>query len=245
MPDTGHTGVPNELPRAETTSQTSLGRPSERRPLLVLLEGTNDAEFLIRLSRLLHQAGSSPVSLADLATKGQIVIVPFGGGISADWWNRFAPLNCPEFHLLDREVEPQTSQRKQLAQRVNTRPLCSARITSKRSLENYLHPRAIRAAGGGDLSFGDDDCVAQLLVRGRLRDSHPEVPWEALSPRTRQRLSYRAKQWLNTRAVEQMTPELLAQRDPAGEILEWFRAITALLLAHERDVPLCGQEGDQ
>ena len=157
--------------------------------------------------------------------------MPFGGGISAEWWNRFAPLGCPELHLYDREVEPQTSQREQLAKRVNARPRCQARVTAKRSLENYLHPKAIRDAGGCNLTFGDDDCVAQLLVRGRLKEIHPRVPWESLSPRTRQRLSYRAKRWLNTRAVEHMTPELLAERDPAGEILEWLSTVAALLRA--------------
>jgi len=231
MPDAGHSGVPRELPLAVTAQQESIGQPAERRPLLLLVEGANDADFLIRISNLLYQARASSVNLAELATQGQIVIVPFGGGISADWCNRFAPLGCPEVHLYDREVEPQTTQRIQLAQRVNSRPRCQARVSAKRSLENYLHPKAIRDAGGCDLSFGDDDCVAQLLVRGRLREIHPGIPWEALSPRTRQRLSYRAKRWLNTQAVEHMTPELLAERDPAGEVLEWLRAVAALLPA--------------
>ena len=230
MPDAGHSGVPNLLLQSGSASH-------DRRPLLLLVEGANDADFLVRISRLLYQARTISVHLADLVKQGQIVIVPFGGGISADWWNRFAPLNCPEFHLYDREQEPQSAQREQLAQRVNTRPRCHARITAKRSLENYLHPKAIRDAGGGDLNFGDDDCVAQLLVRCRLRAIHPEVPWESLSPRTRQRMSYRAKRWLNTRAVEQMMPELVAQRDPAGEILEWFSTIATLLLRQERDLP--------
>jgi hypothetical protein len=231
MPDAGHAGVPDELFLANATTQASISRPVERRPLLLLLEGANDADFLVRISRMRCQAHASPVNLAELATQGQIVIVPFGGGISADWWNRFAPLGCPELHLYDREVEPQTAQRIQLAQRVNSRPRCQARVTAKRSLENYLHPEAIRAAGGCNLSFGDDDRLAQLLARGRLKEVHPGIPWEALSPRTRQRLSYRAKRWLNTRAVEHMTPELLADRDPAGEVQDWLRAVAALLLA--------------
>ena len=231
MPDAGHPGVPSDLLCIDTAPPTIPVLPSERRPLLLLVEGANDADFLVRISRMLCQAQASPVNLADLATQGQIVIVPFGGGISADWWTRFAPLHCPELHLYDREVEPQTAQRQQLAQRVNTRPRCQARVTAKRSLENYLHPKAIRDAGGCNLSFGDDDCVAQLLVRGRLKEVHPGIPWEALSPRTRQRLSYRAKRWLNTSAVEHMTPELLADRDPAGEVLEWLRAVVVLLLA--------------
>jgi hypothetical protein len=231
MPDAGHARVPDDFSHAAVAPQTSLDRMTKRRPLLLLLEGANDADFLLRISRLLNQAQASPVNLADLANQGQVVIVPFGGGISAGWWNRFAPLGCPEFHLLDREQEPQTSQRKQLVERVKSRPGCDARITSKRSLENYLHPAAIFRAGGGEVRFGDDDCVAQLLVCGRLEATHPGVSWESLSPRTRQRLKYRGKRWLNTKAVEHMTAELLAQRDPAGEVLEWLSTIAAILEA--------------
>lgn len=231
MSQDGHFGVHSTSPCAATTLPVTPGQPSMKRPLLLLVEGTNDADFLVRISRMLYQAQASPVNLAELTTQDKIVIVPLGGGISAGWWNRFAPLGCPEFHLLDREQEPQTSQRTQLAGRVNSRPGCHARITSKRSLENYLHPAAIFQAGGGDVRIDDEDCVIQKLVCGRLRATHPGVSWDSLSPRTRQRLKYRSKRWLNTKAVEHMTMELLAQQDPAGEILEWLSTILTLLEA--------------
>src|SRR6476660_83170 len=135
MSVTGHSGV-SKAPFVPQDAFTT------KRPLLLLVEGSNDAEFLIRLSRMLSAAKLSPISLEHLVASRQLIIVPFGGGISDDWWNRFEPLGCPEFHIYDREVEPQTTQRKQLAQRVNSRPLCCARVTNKRSLENYLHAAA-------------------------------------------------------------------------------------------------------
>ena len=42
-------------------------------------------------------------------------------------------------------------------------------VTTKRALENYLHPAAIFAAGGGDLAFGD---IAHFLRRPKRADSH-------------------------------------------------------------------------
>jgi len=39
---------------------------------------------------------------------------------------------------------------------------------------------------------------------------------------------YRAKRWLNRQAVEHMTLELLAERDPAGEVLQWFAVIARM-----------------
>ncbi len=224
MPDAGHPGDLDSLPPSHDADPSATNRP-----LLLLVEGSNDAEFLVRLSRVLYQSGASAINLADLVASRRLVIVPFGGGISQDLWNRFAPLGCPEFHLYDREVGPQTSQRQELARRVNSRPSCHAQVTDKRSLENYLHPAAIQAAGGGELIFGDEDCVAQVMVRSKLRKLPAAPHWEKLSPRTRQRLTYRAKSWLNTQAVDQMTPQLLAERDPAGEVLRWFLTLASLL----------------
>ena len=48
------------------------------------------------------------------------------------------------------------------------------------------------------------------------------------SSRARKRMAYRAKRWLNTDVVEHMTPELLSQRDPQGEVLSWLRTIGQL-----------------
>lgn len=225
MPAAGHSGVPNVFLSGDVPG----GSFAAPRPLLLLVEGSNDASFLIRLSRLLYEKQVSPISLAAPMESQKLVIVPMGGGIPADWWNRLAPLGCPEFHLYDREVEPQTSLRQQLALRVNSRPSCRAQVTTKRSLENYLHPAAIQRAGGPELTFGDDACVAHLLVRSKLQRMQSRIHWEDLSPRTRQRLSSRAKNWLNTQAAEQMTPELLAERDPSGEVLGWFSIIAQLL----------------
>ena len=39
----------------------------------------------------------------------------------------------------------------------------------------------------------------------------------------------RAKQWLNTSAVQAMTPALLDQQDPDGDVRSWFSTISQLL----------------
>ena len=44
----------------------------------------------------------------------------------------------------------------------------------------------------------------------------------------RRRLRYKAKKWLNTRAVEQMTAARLAERDPDGEVRAWLATIANL-----------------
>ena len=132
---------------------------------------------------------------------------------------------------MDREVAPETELRQKAATCVNLRPSCRALLTSKRSIENYLHPRALLEAGGQELNINDFDSVVEGVARQRLSVSAPDATWEHLSRRARKRCCYHAKRWLNTRAVERMTPKLLAARDPRGEVLSWLESIRELAAA--------------
>ncbi len=111
---------------------------------------------------------------------------------------------------------------------MNRRPGCRAVVTSKRTLENYLHPAAIREAGGVEIDFGDDDAVADLIARQAYVKEYPGVPWEELFRRTQTRRRNRVKRWLNTKAVDRMTPQRLAERDPKGEVRSWLEAMMRL-----------------
>lgn len=209
----------HEFPvRANTPSCDTL------RALLIIVEGTNDVEFPVRLSRRLSVTDRSVPDLQSLVSAGRVVFIPFGSGNPADWSDRFA-LRCPEFHLYDRESPPETDLRLRAVARVAARPGCRAFLTRKPALENYLHPFAISAAGGGEILFGDYDCVTTTLARKWYEPRHDwsEIPW-----RNRSRFSQRAKRWLNTIAVEQMTDELLEQSDPAGDQWDWFRTIARM-----------------
>jgi hypothetical protein len=201
------------------------------RPLLLVLEGTNDCEFLFSLSLRLHAENPQLIDLTRLHTDGQILLVPTGGGNFREWAVRFAALGCREWHLFDREIGPETLRRQEAIERVNSRPGCRGFLTSKRSLENYLHPQAITQAGGGEITVTDDECVGIELARHWYELIPQARPWTELLRRTRRRLIYRAKRWLNRQAVMQMTTDLLAQRDPAGEVLQWLRLIAEMATA--------------
>ena len=212
---------------------------SQRARILLVVEGVNDIEFLRRISRLLHSHDASLPALAELEQRGELVFVPFGGGNVKAWTRRLAPLAMPEFHLYDRESPPETDQRRESAAAVNRRPRCWAALTRKRSLENYLHPRAIFATRGVDLTFEDFDPVAELAAQrvyeqgayqpGVYQLGLNQTPWERLPRRAHRRLANRAKRWLNTLAADHMTVELLRQRDPQGEVMSWLKAIAGLL----------------
>ena len=198
-------------------------------PVLLLVEGRNDAEFLRRASAILHIADEGLPDLGDLERRGQVTFVPLGGGDLLGWTYRLAGMGGAEFHVYDREDSPATELRYEAARIVNLRPRCRAFVTSKRSLENYLTSRAIFAASGIEVTFGDDDDVADLVAQRRYLVQHPHARWAEVAPRSRRRLRNRVKRWLNTEAVDRMTAQQFAERDPAGEIRQWLTAIAEMV----------------
>jgi hypothetical protein len=203
--------------------------PGGRTRLLLVVEGRHDVAFLRTLSRTLHAADSSIPDLAALEDSGELVFLPFGGGDVLAWADRLASLRVPELHLYDREAPPETELRLQAAKLVNQRRNCRAFVTRRRAIENYIHPHCIREISGLELSYGDDDDVAELVARGCHERSGKPPAWKAFPGRARKRFRERAKRWLNQLAVELMTPELLAQIDPAGEIHSLLRTAGELL----------------
>jgi putative ATP-dependent endonuclease of OLD family len=198
-------------------------------PVLLLVEGRNDAEFLRRASAILHVADESLPDLGTLERRGQVTFVPLGGGDLLDWSYRLAGMARPEFHLYDCEDSPTTELRYQVANIVNQRPSCRAYVTAKRSLENYLTAQAVFAACGLEVTFGDDDDVADLVAERQYLARHPQCLWAELPPRSRRRRRNRVKSWLNSSAVSLMSAEQFAERDPAGEIRQWLTAIAEMV----------------
>ena len=212
----------------ETTTITRQSQADDPVRVLLVVEGTNDIEFLRRISRMLHSHAPSLPELGDMENQGELVFIPFGGGHVAAWAHRLAPLGKPEFHLYDHELPPETDHRREAAESVNLRAQCRAVLTRKRSLENYLHPLAISLAGAIDVAFDDFDSVAEMTAKRLHQRGVNETPWELLSRRARSRMTHRAKRWLNTEVADQMTPDLLKERDPDGEVISWIQSISRL-----------------
>jgi hypothetical protein len=195
---------------------------------LIVVEGRNDIEFLRRVSRLLHRHDRMLPDLDAMEQRGTLIFLPLGGGGITAAAQRLAPLGLPEWHLYDRELPPETETRRAAVEEINQRHGCCAALTRKRALENYLHPQAIEQAGGGRVEFGDFDSPPDLLARANYQQFGPSLSWDRLPYRARKRLANRAKRWLNRSVVDCMTPELLGQRDRAGEVLSWLHTIGRL-----------------
>ncbi len=199
--------------------------------LFIGVEGINDINFLKGISKVLNEYGKPVPDLAALEDSGQVIFIPCGGSNLALWVSRFAKLNKPEFHLFDRDVKPPGVSKYQAAvDSINNRPGCKGFLTKKLEMENYLHPDAIsKVRPQVRVSYGDFDDVPALVAKAIHESSASEIAWEDVSEKKLNEKFRKAKLWLNSEATLAMTPDMLADRDPDGEVLDWFNNISSLI----------------
>lgn len=199
--------------------------------LLIGVEGNNDINFLKTMASTLRKYGEEVPDLEKLEENGDIVFLPMGGSGLTLWTSRLEVLNRPEFYIIDRDTQPPAPPKYEtFLNEVNQRRHCEAVVTSKREMENYLHPVAIKAVYPNvNVTFSDFDDVPLLVAQAIHATSQSPKLWVDLPPAKQDEKVKNAKRWLNTLAVEHMTPALLAQSDPNSEIQSWLRRISELL----------------
>ena len=144
---------------------------------------------------------------------------------------RIKGLDRSEFYLFDKSAKPpESSPHKQTVDAINDRPNCEAQLTSKFEMENYLHPDAIKSVQPQvAVRFGDFDDVPSLVVEAIHCASESSEIWNNVDEEKKRKKISRAKAWLNEAAAAAMTPQLLTERDPAGDIRRWLSEIAQLL----------------
>jgi hypothetical protein len=212
-------GLQAAAPRRKQTRHTNA------RPLLVLIEGIYDVEFLCRISVVLRRDDHATPDLRTLEEAGCLIFVPFGGGDPGFWATRFAPLGLSEVHIYDRETLPESRQRLAAASRVNCRPNARAFVTSHCSIENYLHPDAIESFFRIRVSCPAESSIVDAIADSLLARTCATLDRSQLSRRGRRRLKLQIKRKLNHDVVLQMTPAMLDESDPRGEVRSWLTAI--------------------
>lgn len=151
--------------------------PDRRVQALVCVEGTNDIEFLERISSMLKPDFADVV---DFTSDSRVALVPLGGGSLKQWvaQHYLRNLNLPEVHIYDRDdLTPPQYQKE--CEAVNARGDGSwAVMTSKRELENYLHPDAISEGMDGIVVTFTDTCDVPLIVAQAVHtSSRCGKPW--------------------------------------------------------------------
>ena len=188
--------------------------PDNRVKVLLCVEGPNDITAIGHMSRALHHADPT---LPDLMDEPQIAFIPLGGGTLNHWVNNgyLRKFGRPEVHIYDGDVPSYQSK----ADKVNQRADGSWAVqTSKREIENYLHPSAIKASIDVDVEFDDTDDVPKLVSEALESQPHRQ-PWNTAT----------VKQKLTDQAFPLMSAELIDESDPDGDVKGWLRRISGML----------------
>lgn len=181
--------------------------PDNRVRVLVCVEGSTDVTALQCLSNALHEDDQT---VLNLATDKRVAFVVLGGGSLCHWVNKnyLKGLGRSEIHIYDNDV----SKYSESIKKVNARGNGSwGVLTSKREIENYLHPDAIMDGLRLEVEFNDEDDLPAIIKQQR--------GW---SHKT-------TKRKLAQHAFPMMTAQRIAERDPDGEVEGWLRRIGDML----------------
>lgn len=188
--------------------------------MFLVVEGKHDMNFLRVISKTLSAAGEEMPDLKEAEEEGRLVFIPCGGSSVELWVARLKHFNIAEFHIFDRDNPPEMlSHYKTTADEINGRDHAEAVHTSKRELENYIHPDVIAANVPG---YTGPDSIG-------VDHDHIDIP--QLIATARGTNGKKAKRWINTELVAAMTPDHLTAVDPDGELRGWLRAIAVRLNA--------------
>lgn len=150
---------------------------------------------------------------------GLAALLPLGGNTLKEWVNHnyLQKLNTPEYHIYDSD---NTHAHAGICDQINRRSDgSSARETTKREMENYIHSDVVRDLFGVQIEINDTMDVPRE-ISALLQARNPT----AYSPET-------VKRKLNKLGAPRMTMELLHSRDPADEVIGWLRDISKFIQA--------------
>lgn len=208
-----------------------LPNPKDKVKVLVYLEGNNDVLALKRYNKLISEQSDN--SITNICNTDHVAFVITGGSSLKHYVNKkyLDGLGKPQVHIYDSDVDAYVDTVTAINQEKD--PLKHGFNTSKREIENYLHPDAIASAyqktgtSGVQLSnISDLDDVPRKIAK--LLNSFGANDWNELSDEKKKRLSDKKKSLLNTQAVEEMSVDLLKERSGYDEMCGWFRKISEL-----------------
>ncbi len=196
--------------------------PDSRVRVLVMVEGPNDVNFFENIFSAV--SGIDPAVL-NISSSPHVAIVPMGGADLKHWVTRqyLQGFGCIEYHIYDRDCGPEdVANYQENVDQVNDADNANtARLTSKRETENYLSSAAILNELAIDIPVDDQTNVPLAVSNAsKLTQFAPDMGQGT------------AKRMLNTKVAAGMTAALLNERDVDGDVVRWFREITAIVQAN-------------
>lgn len=230
--DNRNSNVINELNDAHLEQLTrNLGvHPDNNVKVFFGVEGPRDENFFYNISRILHQTELDIPDLEQEVKNGRLVIIPLGGSTLELWISRLQHLNRPEFYVFDRDYQPPASAHyENQANTINQRPSCTAWITNKKEIENYVHNSIIIADIPNYPGINDSFEDVPMLVAKTIHDNSSPNPWSTIDQHDKKEKINKAKKKINKDYSSRMTATLLSQIDTTDDIRTWLRAIGVAL----------------
>ncbi|RKG35204.1 DUF2813 domain-containing protein [Acinetobacter guerrae] len=193
--------------------------PDNRVKVLICVEGPTDVKALKALSLALHKKDAS---IPNLYIDQSFAFVVTGGSTLKYWIDQqyLSGLGRKEFHLYDSDVPSYVTE----IIKVNSREDGSKGfITKKYEIESYLHAEAIKQAFDVEIEVLD-----QLNAQNKATPKLFSEVYSAKQKFDGVMGDTKAKILLADKAFPCMTAELIAQRDPDGEVENWFREIVVM-----------------
>ncbi|MDE1251202.1 ATP-binding protein [Vibrio aestuarianus] len=195
--------------------------PDSRVKVLICVEGPTDVSALKALSAALH---TEDEAVPDLNTDDRVAFIVLGGGNLKHWVNHhyLSGLGRPEIHIYDADVPSYADAAREINQRTDG---SKAFITQKHEIESYLHTDAIKLAFGVDVEVTDHP-----NAEGKATPKVFAEVYSADQGYDGVMKDNNAKIRLSNKAFPCMTSAMIHERDPNGEVKEWFTTIGGYLV---------------
>ncbi|WP_181028166.1 ATP-binding protein [Rathayibacter rathayi] len=203
--------------------------PDHKVKVFVGVEGKHDINFLCAISKILSTNEEDIDDLGQMESEGRLIFVPAGGSNVALWVSRLRELNIPEFHIFDRDNEPPKEPHyKKVENEHNQMDNVTAVHTSRKELENYIHPDAVTDARPAlkPRPVGAFESMPLECARAAFLTEGTEDEWDKLTKESKKSKASNTKEWLNKEASSKMTAARLTELDENDDIRTWLRAIT-------------------
>ncbi len=215
----------------------ALPDPKNKVKVLIFVEGENDINALIGLSKLLN---ASDGNIINLENNEAVAFIPTGGSQLKFYIEKkyLDGLLQSQVHIYDSDIPAYVQSVADLnSEGVDTKIGFN---TIKIELENYLHHEAINECYQ-DLNINinlteildDEDVPEKVAMAVHLETS--DTDWNAINPdpvkteeKQKKKIS-KAKRQLNNLTIEKMTVERLTERGGFDEIKNWLDTIKAFV----------------
>lgn len=215
----------------------ALPDPKNKVKVLIFVEGENDINGLIGLSKIMN---AHDATILCLENNEQVAFIPTGGSQLKFYIEKkyLDGLLQAQVHLYDSDIPAYVASVAALNNENN--PKKFGFNTIKVELENYLHHEAINECYQ-DLHIAinlteilDDDDVPEKVAIA-VHDVTSDSPWNAINPdpvKTEEKQKKKisgAKRNLNTIALDKMTIARIVERGGYGEIKSWLDKINEMI----------------